>query len=89
MGRYRRRKNNATELVTATEIAAFVYCPEAWRLQYGLELKPGNQAALDAGGRHHARKAVAEWLAGGSIALGRWVAVLAILTLLVLWVLSR
>jgi hypothetical protein len=48
-----------------------------------------NQAALDAGTRHHERKAVAERVAGGSIALGRILAVLAVIVLLVLWVLSR
>ena len=28
------------EMVTATEIAAFVYCPEQWRLEHGQGLKP-------------------------------------------------
>ena len=77
------------QLVTATEIAAFVYCPEQWRLEHGQGLEPGNRAVLDAGDRHHARKAVAERVAGGSITIGRLVAVLAVLVLLVLWMLSR
>src|SRR4051794_2417013 len=47
-------------LVTASEIAAFAYCPEQWRLQYGLGLRAENQAALGAGTRHHERKALAE-----------------------------
>ena len=34
------------------------FCPEQWRLEYGLGLEPGNRAALDAGDRHHAQKAV-------------------------------
>ncbi len=89
MGKYRRPKNKAAELVTATEIAALVYCPEQWRLANGLGLKPTNNAALDAGTRHHAKKALAERIAGGLIAIGRWVVLLAILALLVLWVLSR
>ena len=37
------------EMVTASEIASFVYCPEAWRLEHGLGLEPANRAALDAG----------------------------------------
>jgi hypothetical protein len=78
-----------TSIVSANEIAAFVYCPEQWRLEYGLGLEPGNRAVLDAGDRQHARKAVAERFAGGSIAVGRLVAVLAVLVLLLLWVLSR
>lgn len=36
----------------------FVYCPEQWRLEHGLGLKP--VATLDAGDRHHAGKAIAE-----------------------------
>ena len=40
------RQKNSPELVGAAEIACFAYCPEQWRLEYGLGLKPGNQAAL-------------------------------------------
>jgi hypothetical protein len=76
------------ELITATEIACFAYCPEQWRLQYGLELLPANKAALDAGTRHHARKAVAERLAGGLVVLGRALMVVAALVLL-LWMFFR
>jgi hypothetical protein len=71
-------------MVTASEIAAFVYCPEQWRLQYGMGLKPGNQTALDAGERHHAGKVVTERIAGGSIMLGRCLAVLGLVALLLL-----
>ncbi|MGB2610087.1 MAG: hypothetical protein WBC80_14010 [Isosphaeraceae bacterium] len=60
------------------------FCPEQWRLQYGLGLEPENRAALAAGERHHARKAVAERVASGSITLGRLLAVLAVVVLL-LW----
>ena len=52
------------------------FCPEQWRLQHGLGLEPANRQELAAGDRHHARKAVAERIAGGSITLG---AVLALL----------
>jgi hypothetical protein len=76
-------------MVTAQEIACWAYCPEQWRLQYGLGLEPENRAALDAGNRHHARKAVAERVAGGVITLGRVLAVVAVLVLLLLLVLSR
>jgi hypothetical protein len=73
-------------LVTASEIAAYVYCPEQWRLEYGLGLEPENRETLAAGDRHHARKAVAEQVAGGSITLGRILAVLAaVVLLLLLW----
>ncbi len=73
-------------MVSASEIAAFAYCPESWRLQYGLGLEPGNRAALDAGTQHHARKAVAERVAGGAITVGRFLALLAAVALfLLLW----
>jgi hypothetical protein len=84
--RFYRKRGRAADMVTASEIAAFVYCPESWRLQYGLGLKAGNRAALDAGTRHHERKAVAERIAGGWITLGRFLAVLAaVVLLLLLW----
>ena len=76
------------DLVTATEIAAWAYCPESWRLQHGLGLPAGNNAARCAGVRHHVRKAFAEWLAAGAIILGRML-VLAALTLLLLWLVWR
>lgn len=55
---WRKEKGSGPALVTASEIAAFVYCPEAWRLEYGLGLEPGNREAMDAGERHHERKAM-------------------------------
>jgi len=82
---YGKGKGSGPELVTASEIAAFVYCPEAWRLEHGLGLEPWNRAALDVGTRHHEQKAVAERIAGGSISLGRFLAALAAVVLLLLW----
>jgi hypothetical protein len=77
---------NGPELLTAAEIAAFVYCPEQWRLEYGLGLEPGNRAALVVGNRHHARKAMAERVAGGDVAVGRFLAIIAaVVLLLLLW----
>jgi len=77
---------SAPDLVTANEIACFVYCPEQWRLQHGLGLPPANRAVMDAGTQHHELKAAADRVAGGSIRLGRFLAVLAAVVLvLVLW----
>jgi hypothetical protein len=85
MKRYR-KPTGGPEMVTATEIATFVYCPEQWRLEYGLGLEPGNRPALEAGTRHHEDKAAAEQIAGGSITLGRFLVVVAGLVLIVvLW----
>jgi Ni/Fe-hydrogenase subunit HybB-like protein len=84
-----KRGRDDSELITASEIACFAYCPEQWRLEYGLELLPANQPALDAGTRHHASKAVAERVADGIIGLGRVLVVATLLLLLVLWLLWR
>lgn len=86
MEREKKSSRAVNDVVTAKEIACWVYCPEQWRLQHGLGLKPANRAELAAGNRHHARKAVAERVAGGSITLGRFLAaVAAVVLLLLLW----
>ena len=69
-------------MVSAQEIASWVYCPEQWRLENGLGLEPENRPALAAGNRHHARTAAAERIAGGSITLGRLLIAAAALLLL-------
>lgn len=76
--------NLSRKIVSAQEVACWAYCPEQWRLQYGLRLESENRLELAAGNRHHARKAVAERIAGGSIVLGRFLAILAALVLLLL-----
>lgn len=77
------------DIVTAHEIGTFVFCPEQWRLEYGLGLEPANQAALRSGSRHHARKATAERAAGRLLRLGRGVVAAALILLFVLWILGR
>jgi hypothetical protein len=89
MRREKSTHNRELALVSAAEIACFAYCPEQWRLQYGLELLPANRAALDAGTRHHERKAAAEHVAGGSIGIGRALIVAALVLLLLLWLVWR
>ncbi len=85
---FRGRGGRGDGLVTASEVACFVYCPEQWRLHYGLGLPAENQPALDAGTRHHDAQAAAERRAAWTIRLGLAVAAAALLTL-VLGVLSR
>ena len=58
------RRRKPADLISASEIACFAYCPEQWRLQYGLGLKPHNQKSLAAGTRHHRGKEEAERWAG-------------------------
>lgn len=82
----RNMRQGREDLVSAQEIACFVYCQEQWRLQYGQGLQPANRAAMDAGTQHHERKAAVERIAGSSITLGRFLAVLAaVVLLLLLW----
>jgi hypothetical protein len=77
-----------SDIVTASEIADFVFCPEAWRLaQFGHE--SANQSERDAGTAHHARKATAERIAGGAIAFGLGLITLALVALALIWFLSR
>jgi hypothetical protein len=87
-----RRRNGGRgddDFVSAAEIGDFVFCPEAWRLKYGMGLEPENRESLAAGKRHHARKAVAERVAGGAVSLGWRLVVLAVVAVLLWWVLSR
>lgn len=43
------------EWISATELASYAYCPEAWRLEHGLKLRPGNERARAKGVRVHER----------------------------------
>ena len=74
--------------VTASEIANWVYCPEAWRLD-ALGLQTANQQERAAGTRHHAEKATAERTAGGAVAFGFGLIAMAVLALALLWWLQR
>ncbi len=75
------------DTVTASEIGDFVFCPESWRLAQ-LGHKSANRSIQQAGTCHHTAKASAETVAGGSIAFGRILIVLALLALAT-WVLTR
>ena len=56
-------------------------CLEHWRLEYGQGLEPPNRAVMTAGAWHHARKTLAERIAGGLILLRQALAVIALLLL--------
>jgi len=85
----RHMRQRPEDVISASEIAAFAYCPEAWRLEHGLGLEAQNRAARDAGTRHHARKAVAERVAGGAMGLGKILVLVALLYLGLLWLVWR
>jgi hypothetical protein len=74
----RRGGRRPEDLITATGVASFVYCPEQWRLEYGVGLPAENLSALDHGTRDHARKALVERLASWSIRLGLVIAIVAL-----------
>ena len=71
-------------MVLASEITCWAYCPEEWRFQYGLGLEPENQAARNAGNRHHAWKALAERVAYAAISLCKTLVIIAVLLLVAL-----
>jgi len=81
-------KNHPTGTVSASEIANWVYCHEAWRLD-ALGLQAVNETERVRGRSHHANKAFAERLAGVAIAIGRILIFVALLALAVFWAFSR
>src|SRR4051794_31864424 len=52
-------KQNDDDVVSASDIASWAYCPEAWRLQ-SLGYESGNKAALERGETFHAKTAAVE-----------------------------
>ena len=89
MKQQRKSREGRSEMISAAEIACFAYCPEQWRLQYGLELLPANKVDLNAGARHHWWKAIAEQIAGRLIGMGRVLIAAALVLLLLLWLVWR
>jgi len=69
------------DLVTASEIASWAWCPESWRLE-SLGHEPGNQASLKRGKAHHAKKAAFEGFSRLAVSLGRWLIALGVVLLI-------
>ena len=72
-----------SDVVSASEIASWEWCPEAWRLQ-ALGEEPENREELARGEAFHARTAATEVLSRRAAFLGRCLLVLALLVTL-LW----
>lgn len=72
-------KRLENDVVSASEIASWAWCPEAWRLEKGLQLAPGNKERLAAGEVHHERKARVERQTQTSSAVGRLLLVVGVL----------
>lgn len=77
-----------SDIVSATEIAAWAWCPEAWRLR-ALGNEPENHAALRRGEVRHARKSAFERWSRVLIALGWWLVVAAALMAAVAFALGK
>ena len=54
------KPSSNSEVISATEIASFAYCPEQWRLQYGLGHESENVGSLERGEAFHAKSATVE-----------------------------
>ena len=54
------RKIDDSEMVSASEIASYCFCPEAWRLGSAIGLRPNNERVLARGEESHAKIAVVE-----------------------------
>jgi len=76
------------DTVTASDIAAFVYCPESFRLT-ALGNVPANQQLRDAGTAHHEQLATLERRTGCASALCFLLLSVASMIGLVIWVVSR
>jgi hypothetical protein len=76
------------EIVTASEIASWAWCPESWRLD-ALGAEPGNRDALHHGTRHHRATARAERWAMVLIRLGAWLVIAALLLAAAAFLLAR
>lgn len=78
-----------SDVVSASEIAQWAWCPEAWRLE-ALGHEPGNERAIQRGEAFHARTAGFEAGSRAEISLGWWLLAAGLLLLLaVVFVLVR
>ncbi len=78
--------NDEPEMITASELAEWVYSREEWRKRR-LGLSAPDHVQLDAGKALHERKEAAQRRGGQSLAVGRVLVVLAVIVLLaaLLW----
>lgn len=65
-----RTKRLRNDVVSASEIASWTWCPESWRLEQ-LGAEPMNRADKERGELHHAEKAAFEEHSRSAISLGR------------------
>ena len=70
---------SSSGVVSATEVASYVYCPEQWRLQHGLGNSSTNTAVLARGAALHRETAAVEVRSRRALRLGFVLVVLAAL----------
>ena len=80
--------NRNDDVVSASEIAAWTWCPESWRLD-ALGHKPANRAVLKRGEKRHALTALFERWSAFAIRLGLWLLAAALLLAALAFVLTR
>ena len=81
-------RRNVDEIVSASEIASWAWCPESWRL-HSLGAEPGNRAALEKGETQHAGRLVFEERSRSAISLGWWLFGLALVLALLAIAIGR
>lgn len=77
-----------SDLVSASEIASWEWCPESWRLS-ALGAKPENQEALARGKRFHSRTSATEVWSRRAVRLACWLLVVTVLLAALWFALSR
>ena len=76
------------DIVTASEIASWAWCPESWRLS-SLGHEPENRAAMKRGEERHALTALFVRWSALAIKVGIWLLVAALLVAALAFVLVR
>ena len=67
-----------SEVVSASEIASWAWCPESWRLD-SLGVEPSNRVELARGKSHHAAKSAYEVHSRSAMSLGWFILAVAVL----------
>lgn len=81
-------KRHDSDVVSASEIAEWAWCPEAWRLK-SLGHESINRAALEKGERDHEKKASFEVVSHSAISFGWSLLIAAVLLALLALLLVR
>jgi hypothetical protein len=83
-----RMSSKPTDVVSASEIASWAWCPESWRLVARGE-EPENKVELARGKRFHERTSTFEVWSRRAVSLGLWLCVLAMVLAALWYVLFR